>query len=214
VLAFFAHQGASDRIADGPNPVSIIMRANGRPSGQAVVQMQSRSDAVVAQRLLDSKYIGNRYIEVFLHAEGDLGSGAASREGMGTDAQRPPPEARALEALSAQTAMAATMTTAPASGLAVCAEGQPVQGQVMGLPDFGAPFKMPPQWPMDAWGALPPMGAGAVLPGIAAEPAMGSDWSTLFASLGGSMDTAHLCPPLPLGEAVPLAGPLAEAAAA
>ncbi|CAK0856220.1 unnamed protein product [Prorocentrum cordatum] len=69
VLAFFAQHDIVDRIAAGPKAVNLLVRTNGRPSGQAVVQMRDRGDAAIAQHLLDGKWMGSRYIEVFLHGE-------------------------------------------------------------------------------------------------------------------------------------------------
>lgn len=65
VLAFFAQYDVVDLIADGPKVVSLMLRPNGRPSGQAVVSMRSRGDAELAQRVLDGQWMGSRYIEVF-----------------------------------------------------------------------------------------------------------------------------------------------------
>jgi len=69
VLAFFAQHDIVDRITDGPNAVNLLMRSNGRPSGQAVVQMRGRGDAELAQRVLGGQWMGSRYIEVFLYSE-------------------------------------------------------------------------------------------------------------------------------------------------
>mmetsp|Transcript_23506 Transcript_23506/g.54550 ORF Transcript_23506/g.54550 Transcript_23506/m.54550 type:complete len:793 (+) Transcript_23506:108-2486(+) len=66
VLAFFAQHDVVDRIADGPKAVSLLTRSNGRRSGQAIVQMRDRSDAELAQRVLNGQWMGTRYIEVFL----------------------------------------------------------------------------------------------------------------------------------------------------
>lgn len=69
VLAFFAQHDVVDRISDVPKAVNILQRANGRPSGQAIVQMRDRSDAELAQRVLNGQWMGQRYIEVFLYDE-------------------------------------------------------------------------------------------------------------------------------------------------
>jgi len=86
VLAFFAQHDVADRIADGPQAAQLLAKANGRPSGQAVVQMRSRLDAEIAQRALSKQWIGGRYIEVFVYGgeesgfdgmlEGDAAAGA------------------------------------------------------------------------------------------------------------------------------------------
>mmetsp|Transcript_21429 Transcript_21429/g.61710 ORF Transcript_21429/g.61710 Transcript_21429/m.61710 type:complete len:825 (-) Transcript_21429:131-2605(-) len=88
VLAFFAQHDVADRIADGPQAAQLLPKANGRPSGQAVVQMRSRADAVAAQRALFHQYIGGRYIEVFAYGgEGELGKEETQ---LPSDAQRAP----------------------------------------------------------------------------------------------------------------------------
>jgi len=76
VLAFFAQHDVADRIADGANAAQLLTKANGRPSGQAVVTMRSRFDAEVAQEALNNQWIGGRYIEVFSYGEGDDLQGA------------------------------------------------------------------------------------------------------------------------------------------
>mmetsp|Transcript_82799 Transcript_82799/g.229913 ORF Transcript_82799/g.229913 Transcript_82799/m.229913 type:complete len:743 (+) Transcript_82799:78-2306(+) len=82
VLAFFAQHDIVDRITDGPKAVNLLLRSNGRPSGQAVVQMRDRADAELAQQVLHGQWMGSRYIEVFLYgedgAEGGGGAGAAA----------------------------------------------------------------------------------------------------------------------------------------
>lgn len=76
VLAFFAQHDVVDRISDAPKAVNILQRSNGRPSGQAIVQMCDRADAELAQRVLNGQWMGNRYIEVFLHDESQEGQNA------------------------------------------------------------------------------------------------------------------------------------------
>ncbi|CAK8988364.1 unnamed protein product [Durusdinium trenchii] len=71
VLTFFAQHNVADTIHDGPNSAKLLPKANGRPSGQAVVQMRSRRDAEVAQKALNHKYVGGRYIEVFVYGNED-----------------------------------------------------------------------------------------------------------------------------------------------
>jgi hypothetical protein len=61
----------ADTIHDGPNSAKLLPKANGRPSGQAVVQMRSRRDADVAQKALNHQYVGGRYIEVFVYGNED-----------------------------------------------------------------------------------------------------------------------------------------------
>ncbi|CAJ1415065.1 unnamed protein product [Effrenium voratum] len=69
VLAFFAQHDVVDRISEGPKAVSLILRASGKSSGQALVQMRDRADAELAQRVLNGQWMGTRYIEVFLNDE-------------------------------------------------------------------------------------------------------------------------------------------------
>jgi len=69
VLAFFGHNDVADGIADGPNIVHMLQKANGRPSGQAVVQMRSRAHADEAFAALNNKKLGGRYIEVFVYGD-------------------------------------------------------------------------------------------------------------------------------------------------
>lgn len=74
VLTFFAQHNVADTIHDGPNSAKLLPKANGRPSGQAVVQMRSRRDADVAQKALNHQYVGGRYIEA---------RGRAAAQGLG-----------------------------------------------------------------------------------------------------------------------------------
>ena len=69
VLAFFAQHDVADLIHDGPGSAHLLPKANGRPSGQAVVQMRSRKDAETAQKALNHQWVGSRYIEVFVYGE-------------------------------------------------------------------------------------------------------------------------------------------------
>mmetsp|Transcript_40875 Transcript_40875/g.94897 ORF Transcript_40875/g.94897 Transcript_40875/m.94897 type:complete len:642 (-) Transcript_40875:34-1959(-) len=69
VLAFFAQHDVADLIHDGPGSAHLLPKANGRPSGQAVVQMRSRRDAEIAQKALNHQWVGSRYIEVFVYGE-------------------------------------------------------------------------------------------------------------------------------------------------
>jgi len=69
VLAFFAQHDVADLIEDGPNAARLLQKANGCPSGQAVVQMRSRQEADIAQHVLHKKYISDRYIEVFVYGD-------------------------------------------------------------------------------------------------------------------------------------------------
>jgi RNA recognition motif-containing protein len=77
VLAFFAKHDVVESIAEDRNAVRIITKASGKPSGQAVVLMQTQQDAHVAMQVLNGQYMGTRYIEVFLHNE-DSGKESAN----------------------------------------------------------------------------------------------------------------------------------------
>jgi len=84
VLAFFAKHDAVERVSEGPGAVQILNRPNGKPTGQALVQMSSREDADFARMVLNGQYMGTRYIEVFLHLEneGDTAHPIAKSGGM------------------------------------------------------------------------------------------------------------------------------------
>jgi len=71
VLAFFAKHDVVERVHMKHDAVKMISKANGKPSGQAVVLMLSRTDAYVAQQVLNGQYMGTRYIEVFQQTEGE-----------------------------------------------------------------------------------------------------------------------------------------------
>ena len=70
VLVFFALHDVADRIADGLNVAQMLPKANGEPSGQAIVQMRSNVDAAIAASKLMNQWIGGRYIEVFVYGDG------------------------------------------------------------------------------------------------------------------------------------------------
>lgn len=69
VLSFFAKHDIVDTIADEAKVVKLLPKANGKPSGQAVVTMRSAEDCEQACKLLNGQWIGTRYIEVCLHVE-------------------------------------------------------------------------------------------------------------------------------------------------
>lgn len=76
VLAFFSQHHVAECIADGPGACKLLPKANGRPSGQAVVQMRNRQDAEQARDRLQGQMIDTRYIEVFVYGgeDGALGT--------------------------------------------------------------------------------------------------------------------------------------------
>lgn len=65
ILTLFSQHGIVDRVEDSSQAVQLLRKPNGRPSGQAVVQLRAREDADLAQRLLHGQWMGNRYVEVF-----------------------------------------------------------------------------------------------------------------------------------------------------
>eukprot|EP00929_Paragymnodinium_shiwhaense_P037190 TRINITY_DN19859_c0_g1_i2.p1 TRINITY_DN19859_c0_g1~~TRINITY_DN19859_c0_g1_i2.p1 ORF type:complete len:949 (+),score=223.76 TRINITY_DN19859_c0_g1_i2:224-3070(+) len=69
VLAFFAQHDVADLIADSSQAAQMLPKANGKPSGQAVVQMRSLKDAIYAKEALHMQSTGGRYIEVFCYGE-------------------------------------------------------------------------------------------------------------------------------------------------
>lgn len=155
VLAFFAQHDVADRIADGPQACELLAKANGRPSGQAVVQMKSPLDAQVAGQALHNQVVGNRYIEVFVY---------------GADGEAPPGEGPVAGGGDAAGGCGAPPAPNPPSTSAAAGPGASAwQGWSN---TFGDPLSwMPPQ-------ALPPPWAGQIPPpvpgtGIAGGPAGG-----------------------------------------
>lgn len=151
VLAFFAQHDVADRIADGANAAQLLPKANGRPSGQAVVQMRNRQDAEIARQALTNKYIGGRYIEVFvyggeegLYGHDPSGGGLGSEAGLGPDGVPPPWE------------MSAPWMPAPWAGMAPpTMPGGPLPGQGSGAAK--APEDQSAELggdPTEAWSAL------------------------------------------------------------
>lgn len=65
ILTLFASHNIVDRVEDASNAVQLLKKPNGKPSGQAVVQLRGRGDAQIAQQVLHGKYMGSRYVEVF-----------------------------------------------------------------------------------------------------------------------------------------------------
>jgi len=78
VLDFFAQHGVEDCVNQGIEAVDLLIKANGRPSGQAAVHVRSHDDAQHVQQILNQQFIGGRYIEVF--AYGHEGVGATNPE--------------------------------------------------------------------------------------------------------------------------------------
>lgn len=67
VLAFFAQHGVADRVSAVCNAVQIMSKSNGKPSGNAIVQLRNAEDIDVVQRTLHLATIGSRYVEVLAH---------------------------------------------------------------------------------------------------------------------------------------------------
>lgn len=144
VLAFFAQHDVADRIADGHGAAQLLPKGNGRPSGQAVVQMRSRQDAEFACSRLSQQYIGGRYMEVFVYGGED-----------GPEGEQ--------DGLSNQTVEAAGMPTTPAS-VGATSGVAPGAAHAAGA---SAPW---PQSFASPWGALPPWAGIVPPPAVAGGP--------------------------------------------
>lgn len=69
VYAFFSKHDVIECVADVNKAVTFLQKTNGRPTGQAIVQMKSKQDAFMAQQALNGQWIGPRYIEVFPYTD-------------------------------------------------------------------------------------------------------------------------------------------------
>jgi len=178
VLAFFAQHDIVDRIADGPKAVNILTRSNGRPSGQAIVQMREPQDAELAQGVLHGQWMGSRYIEVFLMApeENEAQQGGAAPSTLQAKGQQEP---ISLASMTAPTTM---------HGAAASATAPQVNGHAQENGQFpGMATGMPPPWQLGMWsaamagtlGAPPPLGPSDFGGGGEA-----SSWEALFEFLG------------------------------
>jgi hypothetical protein len=211
VLAFFAQHDIVDRIADGPKAVNILTRSNGRPSGQAIVQMREPADAELAHSVLHGQWMGSRYIEVFLltaeENEAQSGQAASTSTAPATSPQK-------ANATSAQEPMSVPMATSalPAGPAAPGASGA-VQDLGNQFPGVGAAQGMPPAlppWQLGMWSAAMAGGqydrsaAMAVsdngFASCTGMPAPGSadasSWEALFEFLGPESAAAMGMPPL------------------
>jgi len=161
VLAFFAQHDIVDRITDGPKAVNILTRSNGRPSGQAIVQMREPQDAEIAQGVLHGQWMGSRYIEVFLMAPEE-----SEAQQAGTAPSYSPSKTSQQEPISLAMGVPPPASTAPSCS------------QYPG---------MPPPWQLGMWsaamagslGAAPPLGPGDFGGGSEAP-----SWEALFEFLG------------------------------
>lgn len=162
VLAFFAQHDVADRIADGPQAAQLLPKANGRPSGQARVQMRTRYDAEVAQQALHNQWIGGRYIEVFVYGE------ETEQQANDFNAQLGFPGGSPME------------TKEAAGGNAAHAQ---MPGGFPGFPPMGFPGAFPAAPPVWANMVMPP-GPGPIsgLP-MGDNPALGQSLDTLFSFL-------------------------------
>eukprot|EP00747_Dinoflagellata_sp_TGD_P187964 gnl/TRDRNA2_/TRDRNA2_46198_c0_seq1.p1 gnl/TRDRNA2_/TRDRNA2_46198_c0~~gnl/TRDRNA2_/TRDRNA2_46198_c0_seq1.p1 ORF type:complete len:920 (-),score=160.57 gnl/TRDRNA2_/TRDRNA2_46198_c0_seq1:84-2468(-) len=195
VLALFAQHDVVDRIVDGPGAVSILLRSNGRPSGQAVVRMNSRADAELAQALLHGSWMGNRYVEVFVYGgEGESQGNTTSNSGI-------PSATGATAAGTAATATSGEPAVAPPStGKTPAAKLSGTDaGTGAGVGTAVAPWGCAPAWassPTVVPSASSPWSTTAIGSPMAAMPggklpspfnATGGDgvsWGELFDSIG------------------------------
>lgn len=187
VFAFFSQHDMVDCIADGPKAVNFMLRSNGRPSGQAVVQMRCRADAELTLQVLSGQYMGNRYIEVFLHngdttnhssqppslalatqvpKPGESGVGTAGQPAGATAQGNPPPKIAAE--MTQPSAMHTMLQTAMQGGM---------------VPPYVPPVAA--SWNAPIWG--PPMPQTSPALGIGGSGADGTNdaaWEALFQFLG------------------------------
>jgi hypothetical protein len=177
VLAFFAQYDVCDRIADVPQAAQLLPKANGRPSGQARVQMRSRYDAEVVQQALHNQWIGGRYIEVFVYGEEDEKQANDFNAQLGYPAGVEPKAAVAGDPVQS---MNGSMNGFPGGFPPIFSSNFPTAGP--GAPPWTAGPGAPPWAHM-----LPPSGPGpaAGMPGgqPAPSPVMGTSLDTLFSFL-------------------------------
>jgi RNA recognition motif-containing protein len=104
IFAFFAKHDVVEMIAEVNKAVKMIMKPNGKASGQAIVVMKSKQEADITQAALHGQWMGSRYIEVFPNNDlagldgemttGDFGAAAAAPSNAG------PPAFQNMEAAS------------------------------------------------------------------------------------------------------------------
>jgi len=210
VLAFFAQHDIVDRIADGPKAVNILVRSNGRPSGQAIVQMREPHDAELAHGVLHGQWMGSRYIEVFLLTQEE---NEAQANGGGTGKGESGAKASQPEQINLSMGVPAAPVQAPPSTAPTLPHSGPNGG--VGQPDMSGGFPgmppMPPPWQLNMWSAAmagslgqggpPPMGPGlgGGMPG-GMPGGEESSWEALFQFLGpdSAAALANGVPPPPL----------------
>jgi len=172
VLAFFAQHDVVDRIADGPKAVSLLLRSNGKPSGQAMVQMRGRADADLTQRVLHGQWMGARYIEVFICGEeGDPGAPG----GKPANAEKEGSTSTGAQAAQEPSPNHAATSAAAAAAVAAASVMPGINSTMPGMSGSGM-ASAPPSWPPMPWGA----------PGGMAGPDDSNEmsWEALFEFLG------------------------------
>lgn len=206
VLAFFAQHDVVDRISDGPKAVNLLTRSNGRSSGQAVVNMRDRTDAELAQRVLNGQWMGNRYIEVFLHGDettepqNALAAATAAVTAAANSPNGPQPAAKAAAAAPNGAAAAATPLSLAGNLMQGQTAGQggasagtpPDPAALAGSQEFMAQYASMQaaawqQQQQNLWQGL--AGGSPMMPGLTAPACGGSgtqshEWQALFSFLG------------------------------
>ena len=66
VWEFLQEHGVDNQVSDEADAVRVLMKASGRPSGQAEVKTMSYADAEEAVERLHLQYNGSRVVEAFL----------------------------------------------------------------------------------------------------------------------------------------------------
>lgn len=193
VLAFFAQHDIVDRIMDGPNAVNLLLRSNGRPSGQAVVQMKDRVDAELAQRILGGQWMGSRYIEVFLYGEDGQSesgpAGAGGPQGAASEATAAVAAASGLAGLAGPGALGGGVSPfGGLPGMQLGATPQEVAAAAIALQALSSP------WPWGAGLGVPSPGVpGLGMPPVPAACGCGqASWEALFEFLGPEASLAAL----------------------
>lgn len=172
VLAFFAQHDIVDRIADGPKAVNILTRSNGRPSGQAIIQMRESQDAELAQSLLHGQWMGSRYIEVFLMSQEE-------NEAAGAHPSTSPSKSGTYEPISLAAGVPAAGSSATAG-----ATSSTVPDLSSQFPQYGGAGMGPP-WQANMWSAAMASSLGSTPPPIQDfGTSEGASWEALFEFLG------------------------------
>jgi len=196
VLAFFAQHDIVDRISDAAKAVNILTRSNGRPSGQAIVQMNEPGDAELAQGVLHGQWMGSRYIEVFLLTaeENEAQSGQTTTSPAKGSQQEPISLSMGVPAPSPIQAQVPALPSAfvPNAGTG------PVQNLDCQLPGMAPAI---PPWQLNMWSAMVAGGAPPSAPELGGPGGSeASTWEALFQFLGpestAAMANGMAAPPL------------------